>query len=69
MVARLLATAALWFRIQTSIKNTSWATQAKEWPIHSSPPKKKNIYKKKKKRKKIMQMKKELSLKNREYES
>jgi hypothetical protein len=29
-VARLLATAAL--------KNSKWATQAKEWPIHSNPP-------------------------------
>jgi hypothetical protein len=26
LVARLLATAALWVRIQTSIKNTKWAT-------------------------------------------
>ncbi len=40
LVARLLATAALWVRIQTSLKNTKWATEAKEWPTHSSPPKK-----------------------------
>jgi hypothetical protein len=40
-VARLLATAALWVRIQTSLKNPKWATFAKEWPTHSnSPPKK-----------------------------
>jgi hypothetical protein len=26
MVARLLATAALWVRMQTSLKNTKWAT-------------------------------------------
>ncbi len=39
LVAYLLATAALWVRIQTSLKNTNWATQAKEWPTHSSPPK------------------------------
>ncbi len=38
-VTRLLATAALWFRIQTSLKNTKSATLAKEWPPHSSPPK------------------------------
>jgi hypothetical protein len=30
LVARLLATAALWIRIQTSLKNTKWATYAKE---------------------------------------
>jgi hypothetical protein len=23
-----------------SLKNTKWATEAKEWPKHSSPPKK-----------------------------
>jgi hypothetical protein len=40
LVARLLATAALGVRIQTSLKNTKWATSAKEWPTHSSPPKK-----------------------------
>jgi hypothetical protein len=40
LVARLLAMAALWVRIQTSLKNTKWATQAKEWPTQSSPPKK-----------------------------
>ncbi len=39
-VARLLATAALWVRIQTLLKNTKWATEAKEWPTHSNPPKK-----------------------------
>jgi hypothetical protein len=38
--ARLLAMAALWVRIQTSLKNTKWATQAKEWPTHPSPLKK-----------------------------
>ena len=43
-VAHLLATAALWVRIQASLKNTKWATLAKEWPTHSSPPK--NIQKK-----------------------
>jgi hypothetical protein len=31
LVARLLATAALWARIQTSFKNTKWATQAKKY--------------------------------------
>jgi hypothetical protein len=31
------------FRIQTSSKNTKWATLAKDWPTHSSPPKKKNL--------------------------
>ncbi len=36
LVARLLATAALWIRIQTSLKNTKWATNT----VHSSPPKK-----------------------------
>jgi hypothetical protein len=41
LVALLLATAALWVRIQTSLKNTKWATYAKEWPTHSSKPKKK----------------------------
>jgi hypothetical protein len=43
-VARQLATAVLWVRIQTSLKNHKWATLAKEWPTHSSPPK--QIYKK-----------------------
>jgi len=28
LVARLLATAALWVRIQTSLMNTKWATSA-----------------------------------------
>jgi hypothetical protein len=51
-VARQLATAALWVRIQISLINHKWATQAKEWPTHSSPPKKKKIKKKKKKKKK-----------------
>ncbi len=32
MVARWLATAALWVRIQTPLKNTKWAIKAKEWP-------------------------------------
>ncbi len=49
-VARQLATAVLWVRIQTSLKNHKWATKAKEWPTHSSPPKK---YTKKKKKKNI----------------
>jgi hypothetical protein len=31
LVARLLAKAALWVQIQTSLKNTKWATYAKEW--------------------------------------
>jgi hypothetical protein len=44
LVARLLTMAALWVRNQTSLKNTEWATLAKEWPTHSSPPK--NIKKK-----------------------
>ncbi len=39
-IARQLATAALWVRIQTSLKNQKWATSAKKWPTHSSPPKK-----------------------------
>jgi hypothetical protein len=38
-VARLLAKAALWVRIQTCLKTTKWATYAKEWPTHSSPTK------------------------------
>ncbi len=37
LVAHLLATAV---RMQTSLKNTTWATKAKEWPTHSSLPKK-----------------------------
>jgi hypothetical protein len=40
LLARLLATAGLWVRIQTSLKSTKWATSAKEWSTHSSPPKK-----------------------------
>ena len=40
MVSRLLVTTALRVRIQTSLKNTKWATYAKEWPTHSSPTKK-----------------------------
>ncbi len=39
LVGRLLATAALWVRIQTSLKNTKWAIYAKEWPTHSSAKK------------------------------
>ncbi len=39
MVARQLATAALWVRIQTSLKNAKWSTKAKEWPTHYSPQK------------------------------
>jgi hypothetical protein len=38
LVAYLLATAALWVRIQTSLKNTKWATLVKEWPTLSSLP-------------------------------
>jgi hypothetical protein len=45
LLARQLATAAFWNRIQTSLKNTKWATEAKEWPTHSSPAK--NIQQKK----------------------
>jgi len=37
--ARLLATAALWVQIQSSIKSINWTTWAKEWPTHASPPK------------------------------
>jgi hypothetical protein len=44
LVSRLHATAALWVRIKTSLKNTKWAVQAKEWPTHSSPPKNSNVY-------------------------
>jgi hypothetical protein len=44
--ARLLATAPLWVRIQTSLKNTKWATSAKDWPTHSSPPTKYEKYEK-----------------------
>ncbi len=39
LVAHLLATTALWVRIQTSPKNTKWTTKAKEWPTHSRLPK------------------------------
>jgi hypothetical protein len=42
LVARLLATATLWVRIQTSLKTKKLATFAKERPTHSSPLKKKN---------------------------
>jgi hypothetical protein len=38
-LARLLATAALRVRIQTSLKYTKYATKAKERPTHSSLPK------------------------------
>jgi len=44
----MLATAALWVRIQTSLKNTKLAAYAKEWPTYSSPPK--NIQEKEKKK-------------------
>jgi hypothetical protein len=40
LVARLFAMAALWFRIQTSLKNTKSATYAKKWPTHCNAPKK-----------------------------
>ncbi len=36
LLSRLLATAALWVRIQTSLKENI----QKEWSTHSSPPKK-----------------------------
>ena len=39
LVVRLIATATLRVRIQTSLKNT-WATLAKKCPTHSSPLKK-----------------------------
>jgi hypothetical protein len=39
LVAQLFATAALWVRIQTSLKYTKWATKAKEWPTQYSPSK------------------------------
>jgi hypothetical protein len=35
----LFATAALWVRIQKSLKKSKWATQATEWPTHPSPQK------------------------------
>jgi hypothetical protein len=44
LVAHLITSAALGVRIQTSLKNTKLATQANEWPTHSSP--RKNIQKK-----------------------
>ncbi len=40
MVARLLATAAIWVQIQTCLKIAKWETETKEWATHSSPPKK-----------------------------
>jgi hypothetical protein len=40
LIASLFATAAHWVQNQTSLKNTKWVTQPKEWPTHSSPPKK-----------------------------
>jgi hypothetical protein len=40
LVALLLATAALWVRIQTTLKNSKWATSAKEWQTHSTRPQK-----------------------------
>jgi hypothetical protein len=36
LVERVLATAAFWVRIQTSLKNTKLAKLAKEWPTLSS---------------------------------
>jgi hypothetical protein len=39
LVARPLAPAALRIRNKTSLKNTKWATKAKEWPTNSSLPK------------------------------
>jgi hypothetical protein len=29
-------TTVLWVRIQTPVKNTKWATEAKDWPTHNS---------------------------------
>ncbi len=44
LVASLLATAALWVRIKTSLKTTKWSDDiSKEWSTHSSPAQK--IYK------------------------
>ncbi len=40
LVERLLATAALWVRIQTSLKHTNGRREAKERLAHSSSPKK-----------------------------
>jgi hypothetical protein len=37
-VARQLATAALWVRIETSLKYHKLATKAREWLTYSSPP-------------------------------
>ncbi len=39
LAAHLLATAAPWVRIQTSLKNIKWATKAKEGPTLCGPPK------------------------------
>jgi hypothetical protein len=39
-VAPLLAAAALWVSIQTSLKDTNCVIKAKECPTHSSTPKK-----------------------------
>jgi hypothetical protein len=37
LAAHLLAFAALWVRIQTSLKIQKRVTEAKEWPTHCSP--------------------------------
>jgi hypothetical protein len=42
LVAHLLATAAVWVRIQTSFKNTKWATLAKDWLARPKSIQKKN---------------------------
>jgi hypothetical protein len=62
LVARLLATAALWVRIQTSLKNTKKGDikKPKEWPTHSRPPK--NTQKLKTKQKNNFSYRKKLSL-------
>jgi hypothetical protein len=41
LVARLLPVAAIWVRIQTSLKNTKWATKSKGVP--NTLARKKNI--------------------------
>jgi hypothetical protein len=43
LVARLPVTATIWVPIQTTVKNTIWATKAKEWPTYSSQQKELSI--------------------------
>jgi hypothetical protein len=45
LAARVVAVAALFFRIQISLNNTKLATNSKERPTHSRPPKKSSIQK------------------------